>query len=104
MEVPANARFNGPAYDPRFDRERLRHQMGRVYDLMQDGYWRTLSNIATLTGDPEASVSAQLRHLRKRRFGGYVVERQPRGNRATGLFEYRLLDPQGNKIKSEREE
>lgn len=41
-------------------------------------------------GDPAASVSAQLRHLRKPRFGGFVVEKRPRGDRERGLWEYRL--------------
>ncbi len=57
---------------------------------MRDGKWRTLDEIATFTGDPHASVSAQLRHLRKARFGGHKVEKRARGDRHCGLFEYRL--------------
>ena len=60
---------------------------------MIDGLWRTLKEVADNTGDPEASVSAQLRHLRKKRFGSFVLEKRPRGNRSNGLFEYRLLPP-----------
>jgi len=52
-----------------------------------------LSEIAAAAGDPEASVSAQLRHLRKPRFGSYVVEKRPRGDRSAGLFEYRVSRP-----------
>jgi hypothetical protein len=59
--------------------------------LMSDGYWRTLDEIAHATGDPHASISAQLRHLRKPRFGAYVVEKRHRGAPARGLYEYRLL-------------
>lgn len=55
---------------------------------MKDGYWRTLGWIADSTGDPEASISAQLRHLRKPRFGGHTVEREHLGN---GLYQYRLV-------------
>ena len=83
-------RFNGPAYSAEFDQERLSGQMRRVFNLMKDGIWRTLSEISLITGDPPASVSAQLRHLRKPRFGGFIVGRQPRGDRKSGLWEYRL--------------
>ena len=60
---------------------------------MHDGRWRTLDEIASTTGDPPASISAQLRHLRKRRFGAHVVERQARGDRSHGLWEYRVGTP-----------
>lgn len=86
-------RFNGPVYDPYFDHDRLKKQLGRVWSKMIPGGWHTLGEIAGATGDPEASVSAQLRHLRKPRFGSYVVEKRNRGARDTGLFEYRLMRP-----------
>lgn len=79
--------FNGPEYQPVRDNERLKTQLGRIKSLMADGEWRTLTQIATSTGDPPASVSAQLRHLRKKRFGSHYVERNHLGN---GLYEYRL--------------
>jgi hypothetical protein len=34
-------RFDGPAYDPALDHARLSKQLGRVFDAMQDGAWRT---------------------------------------------------------------
>lgn len=40
--------------------------------------WLTLDELAKLTHYPPASISAQLRHLRKRENGGYVVEKRPR--------------------------
>lgn len=86
----AGAGFNGPAYDPRHDKARLTGQILRVFDAMRDGKWRTLGEIAALTGDGEASISAQLRHLRKPRFGGHTVEKSPRGDRSLGLWQYRL--------------
>jgi len=61
---------------------------------MASGTWRTLSEIETITGDPQASISAQLRHLRKARFGSYRIEKQRRGDETSGLFEYRLLPPE----------
>ncbi len=88
-----SARFNGPEYVERFDHARLTGQLLRVYAHMREGRWQTLEEIARATGDPQASVSAQLRHLRKPRFGSHVVEKRPRGNRAMGLWEYRLAPP-----------
>lgn len=83
-----NAPFDGADYVDARDRPRLRGQIQRVYDLMCDGHWRTLTQIADSTGDPHASVSAQLRHLRKKRFGGYTVERKHHDH---GLYLYRLV-------------
>lgn len=81
-------RFNGAGYDPARDNARLSTQISRIYHCMKDGAWRTLNQIAETTGDPAASISAQLRHLRKERFGGHSVERQ---HISRGLFEYRLV-------------
>ena len=85
--------FNGPVYEPQHDHQRLTTQLERVKAVMIDGKWRTLSEIEALTGDPQASVSCQLRHMRKERFGSYVVNKQPRGDRKNGLWEYQLLPP-----------
>lgn len=84
-------RFNGPEYVPKIDDERLTGQVLRVFTCMKDSEWRTLSEIEELTGDPQASISAQLRHLRKPRFGNHTVNRRSRGDRAQGLFEYQLI-------------
>jgi len=86
------ADFDGPCYSP-VDKARLTGQILRVYNLIRDGKWRTLVEIAQATGDPESSVSAQLRHLRKEKFGAYDIEKRARGNRADGLYEYRLYTP-----------
>ena len=83
-------RFDGPVYVPQHDLKRLTGQILRVFALMRDGRWRTLSEIEKTIGDPAASVSAQLRHLRKERFGAHVVAKRARGNRSIGLWEYRL--------------
>jgi hypothetical protein len=40
--------------------------------------WLTLDELAKLTHYPPASISAQLRHLRKPRYGGFMVEKRPR--------------------------
>ena len=69
------------------DGKRLAAQHERVLSLMLDSKWRTLRQIAQETGDPEASVSARLRDLRKPQFGGYAVERHSLGG---GRWEYRI--------------
>ena len=59
--------------------------------------WLTLDELANLTHYPPASISAQLRHLRKPQFGGYSVEKRPRlfgrvlhGEDFGTVWEYRL--------------
>ena len=83
------ANFNGDDYQPARDNPRLRGQLLRVWTQVKDGRWQTLRSIADATGDPEASVSAQLRHLRKDRFGGYEIEKR---HVRDGLYEYRLVE------------
>ena len=89
-------RFNGADYIPSRDDARLSGQILRVWDCMKDESWRTLREIANITGDPEASISAQLRHLRKERFGGHEVEREYVSN---GLYKYRLLKSREKKAQ-----
>ncbi len=83
--------FNGPVYEPPIDHGRLTKQLDRVREMMRDGQWRTLSEIEKITRDPPASISAQLRHLRKKRFGSWIVDKQRRGANS-GLWEYRLRE------------
>jgi len=93
MELNTNMsfRFNGSDYNAKLDKKRLTGQILRVYNLMKDNTWRTLSEITDAIGDPPASVSAQLRHLRKKRFGEHTVNKNRRGTRESGLFEYQLI-------------
>lgn len=83
--------FDGATYDPDEDDERLSGQLLRIYDVVKDGDWRTLGEIEAATGEPQASISAQLRHLRKPKFGAHVVNKRPRGARKAGLYEYQVL-------------
>lgn len=91
--MSAVPRFNGSDYDHEDDAPRLTRQHERIRDLMLDGWWRTLEEIADSTGDPAASISAQLRHLRKARFGSWIIEKRLRSDRSRGLYEYRMLPP-----------
>jgi hypothetical protein len=88
LSTSEQLRFNGPDYIPERDNARLTGQIHRVFECMSDGKWRTLREIANVTGDPEASISAQLRHLRKRRFGNHQVFKRYIAN---GLYEYQLI-------------
>ena len=92
--------FDGPFYDEILDRHALTGQIRRVAALMADGVYRTLREIADSTGDPEASVSAQLRHLRKERFGKHTITSRRRvvNGEETRQWEYRLtLSVEGKK-------
>ncbi len=84
----------GPDYDARVDRLRLRTQFEVIRDVMLSaavcGAWLTLRELGRITGYGEASISAQLRHLRKPQFGGYAVEKRRRGEPTKGVWEYRL--------------
>ncbi len=86
--------FDGSTYEPKFDATRLRGEMARVYNLMMsfpNGRWWTLREISNSTQDPEASISARLRDLRKAKFGAHTVNRRRRGEPSRGIWEYQLL-------------
>jgi hypothetical protein len=58
--------------------------------------WLTLRELAQLTQFGEASISALLRHLRKAKYGSYVVEKRVRRGEVIrdvehgAIWEYRL--------------
>lgn len=94
--------FSGAAYDPELDQRRLALQIERIRRLCADGAWRTLREMKTEleilyapTYFPEASISANLRNLRKPGFCYRVEKRRRAGARGpgSGLFEYQLLPP-----------
>lgn len=81
----------GPAYVEALDGKRLSTQMITIRDYMLAVQWRTLREISLHLGYPEGSVSAQLRHLKKERFGHYKVEKRRRDGR--GTWEYHVDRP-----------
>lgn len=85
---------DGETYEAVHDHVRLNAQTLRVWHVMKRGEWLTLRDISVRTGDPEASVSARLRDLRKSKFGGHVVERL-RAEHESGLFFYRVVPGSG---------
>ena len=80
--------FKGSTYDEKLDEERLKSQLGRVRQLMGDGKFRTLAEIATAVKGSEAGVSARLRDLRRVEHGGYTIDRH---RLQGGLWVYRML-------------
>ncbi|HHT9137766.1 MAG TPA: hypothetical protein ACFYEK_11065 [Candidatus Wunengus sp. YC60] len=82
--------FNGPEYVEQLDFNRLYKQWKNIRDLMLDGKWRTLGEIEEVLGYPQASISANLRHLRKFRFGNFNVYKRRKTYAGSGLYEYKL--------------
>jgi hypothetical protein len=80
--------FDGITYDHDRDHSRLTTMLTRVQAIMTDDGWHTLAELAERTGGSEAAVSARLRDLRKRKFGGHTVERRYLHD---GLWEYRYI-------------
>lgn len=91
-----DTRFNGSDYIPARDDVRLTGQLLRIWSVVCDQQWRSLEEISNRTGDPAASVSAQLRHLRKPRFGAHTVEKSYLGN---GLYKYRVIPNQTELVR-----
>ncbi len=79
--------FDGETYDAARDHDRLNAQLSRIRAALMDLAWHTLADLERRTGDPQASISARIRDLRKVKFGGAVVERR---YVEAGLWEYRL--------------
>jgi predicted HTH transcriptional regulator len=81
----------GPAYSEVLDGARIQKQHEVIRDFMLNNGWFTLAELHEELGYPEASISAQLRHLRKPAFGEYQVEKQRRGLKGTWV--YSVLPP-----------
>ncbi len=86
------ADFDGDDYNRQRDHIRLSTQLDRVYRVVRDGKWYTLAEIAAKTNSPEASVSAQLRNLRKDKFkqeygNDYDIVRE---HVSGGLYRYQM--------------
>ena len=97
--------FDGADYDHDRDSERLGTQLERIKEAVIGKGFFTLLQISQMTGDPESSISAQLRNLRKPRFGGYKVERKhlDEGVYVYSVIEYSKEERQEKKKKEEEE-
>ena len=87
--------FDGDDYQTERDKPRLTDQLQNIKLHMENKGFVRVSDIARKFGYPEPSVSAQIRNLRKERFGSRTVTRRYRGN---GIYEFKLeplkKDPQ----------
>ena len=84
--------FDGYTYNRGLDQARLHSQLHCVYWILNHpiGKWWTLSELAELAKGSEAGVSARVRDLRKKKFGGHSVQSR---RRSQTLWEYRLVVP-----------
>lgn len=94
-------------------RVRLRTQREVLRDVMlsanECGAWLTLGELATMTRYPAASISAQLRHLKKPQFGNFALAKRMReaadtfSARAHGVvWEYRLTRKRRESLQRSR--
>ena len=102
--IPESVRASAAPERAIYDARRLRSQREVVRDVMLSAAncetWLTLGELRALTRYGEASISAQLRHLRKAENGGYeIAKRQREGagslrpgaaGRAECVWEYRI--------------
>lgn len=92
IQRPFRGSMPGPKdYKTLQDQSRLNRQHEDIKALMLDGCWRTVQEISQILSYAENSVSAQLRHLRKPEFGGWLVYRRRRKD--TSLSEYQVKNP-----------
>ncbi len=100
FDLPPPIAFDGETYEPQRDYGRLSGQLLRVYQLMKDGEWRTLYQVAMEVGGSEPAVSARLRDFRKEKYGSHSVDRE---HLYGGLYRYRLiLNPTVGKRRQRR--
>lgn len=99
--------FHGSQFEPALDRARLSRQVHRIRAYMLGCGWQTLREIRQALESlyapaifPEASISAQLRNLKRAPFHNRLEKRRrisaaPASHisRASGIWEYRVLPP-----------
>lgn len=93
-----------------WDANRLRTQMEIIRDVMLAAAdcdtWLTLHQLASITRFGEASISAQLRNLRKSEHGGYRITKRRTTGELFGfcIWEYQLVKDLGAERLEMREE
>jgi len=113
MRIPEGVRASVASKPGEYDARRLRSQREIIRDVMLSAAncetWLTLGELRALTRYGEASISAQLRHLRKTENGGYDVEKRQRegvsperpgtDGRGECVWEYRITrDVRGDEM------
>ena len=87
IDVVVNPDFDGDDYVADRDNARLTNQIDKVRMYMENAGYLTVKQIAADLKQPEPSVSAQIRNLRKDRFGARTVNREYRGD---GCYAFKL--------------
>jgi hypothetical protein len=59
-----------------------------LHAMQANPEWRTLEQLAAVTGITAFSLGSQLRNLRKARYGGHAIEKRRLNE---GHYEYRLV-------------
>jgi hypothetical protein len=102
--LPVDVRASVAVRRGEYDARRLRSQREVIRDVMLAAAdcdaWLTLGQLRALTRYGEASISAQLRHLRKTENGGYEITKRHREDatparacadgRGERVWEYRI--------------
>jgi hypothetical protein len=113
-DLPAHVRASVVVRRGEYDARRLRSQREVIRDAMlaaaECDTWLTLGELRALTRYGEASISAQLRHLRKLENGGYEVAKRRREDavparggaewRGECLWEYHIVRTIRNELPS----
>ena len=87
--------FDGGTYEQEVDKKRMTAQLSLVRELMSDGRWWSIAQLADAIwksgymATPQG-ISARIRDLRKARYGGREVDRR-RKTPASGDYLYRLV-------------
>lgn len=103
-QIPEGVRASAAPGRAEYNARRLRSQREVIRDVMLSAAlcetWLTLGELRALTRYGEASISAQLRHLRRTENGGYEIVKRHRdgaapirpgmSQRAECLWEYRI--------------
>lgn len=91
FEQKPRERTFGDSYVAEVDHDRIVTQMIRIRDFMlEQNKFLSLAEIEAALDYPQASISAQLRHLRKAKFGNYTVIKRRR-TETGGTWEYKVL-------------
>ena len=77
----------GREFDEKLDGQRIRRQMDVIREYMLSAHlYLSLAEIERALRYPQASISAQLRHLKKEAYGSHIVTKRRRGE--SGTWEY----------------
>jgi hypothetical protein len=74
-------------------------QIDRLLCALRGAGWLSLLDLHSMTSDPIASISANLRNLRKPEHGSHTINRRRRAG-SFNLFEYHLGDTEPGERES----